>query len=188
MKRAQRRAIIASKRLFNGCQCSLASIQFSKGSNLCLAYTCCACYAGDQPTTCHPKRKSFNANSHQPISYKRSSLTMPLVFHSSTTCISSHETPCRDSKSACPSGECHGFKPCRSSERVQVEGWRVSQMIIYGYDSASLRPCPGNPTCLESLESLESMGCVFFGRQNCSWYARKALASFRGPGRSRWRW
>ena len=27
-----------------------------------------------------------------------------------------------------------------------------------------------------------------FGRQNCSWHARKALASFRGPGRSRWRW
>lgn len=81
MKRAQRRAIIASKRLLNDSQCSLASIQCSKWSNLCLAYTCCACYARHQPTTCHPKRKSFNANTHQPISYKLSSLTMPLVLH-----------------------------------------------------------------------------------------------------------
>ena len=114
--------------------------------------------------------------------YKLSSVTMPLVLHSSTTtCISSHETPCRDSKSACPSGECHGFKPWRSSARFECRKKcyksRVydGQMIIYGSDSASLRPLPGNPTCLESLESLESMGCVSFGKQ-------KLLVSAQGSG------
>ncbi len=46
--------------------------------------------------------------------------------------------------------------------------------MIYGSDSASLRR-PGNPTCLESLESLESMGCVSFGKQ-------KLLVSAQGSG------